>query len=192
MPEPNDNPPPTVPDQPEAKTPVRKTMPVVIALVVILGLIGIANLSSLLRGGKRAAPDASLPITRPASPNAQQVRSFETQQQLQAERDAQERQHQQEVAAAMQQLEAAQGVPGPEDANSPPMTAAQRAAIYGESPNGPIITSDASQARAEAKQRELAKEKLHQDAINSDTVAIDFEHTSAAAPSLTALPATKP
>jgi type IV secretion system protein VirB10 len=186
MPEPNDNTPATVPDQPEAKSPVRKTMPVVIALVVIMGLIGIANLSSLLRGGRRAAPASTLPITRPAAPNAQQVTSFETQQQLQAERDAQERQHQQEVAAAMQQLEAAQGVPGPEDANAPPMTAAQRAAIYGESPNGPIITSDASQARAEAKQRELAKEKLHQDAIDSDTVAVDFEHPSAAVPAAAA------
>src|SRR6185437_3996836 len=192
MPELNDNPPATVPDQPEAKAPVRKTMPVVIALVVIMGLIGIANLSSLLRGGKRAAPAGSLPVARPAAPNAQQVTSFETQQQLQAERDAQERQHRQEVAAAMQQLEAAQGVPGPEDANAPPMTAAQRAAIYGESPNAPIVTSDASQARAEAKQRELAKKKLQQDAINSDTVAIDFEHSSAAAPALKALPATKP
>ncbi len=182
MPELNDNPPATVPGHPDAKAPVRKTMPVVIALVVIMGLIGIANLSSLLRGGKRAAPAGSLPITRPAAPNAQQVTSFETQQQLQAERDAQERQHQQEVAAAMQQLEAAQGVPGPEDANAPPMTAAQRAAIYGESPNAPILTSDASQARAEAKQRELAKAKLQQDAINSDTVAIDFEHPSAPVP----------
>jgi type IV secretion system protein VirB10 len=66
------------------------------------------------------------------------------------------------------------------------MTAAQRAAIYGESPNAPIITSDASQARAEAKQRELAKEKLQQDAINSDTVAIDFEHPSATVPTPTA------
>lgn len=182
MPEMNDNPPATVPDQPEAKAPVRKTMPVVIALVVIMGLIGIANLSSLLRGGKRAAPVGSLPIRRPAAPDAQQVTSFETQQQLQAARDAEERQHQQEVAVATQQLEAAQGVPGPEDANAPPMTAAQRAAIYGESPNAPVITSDASQARAEAKQRDLAKAKLRQDAINSDTVAIDFEHPSAPIP----------
>ena len=191
MPEPNDNPPATVPDQPEGKAPVRKTMPVVIALVVIMGLIGIANLSSLLRGGKRAAPAGSLPVARPAAPNAQQVTSFETQQQLQAERDAQERQHQQEVAAAMQQLEAAQGAPGPEDAKAPPMTAAQRAAIYGESPNAPIVTSDASQARAEAKQRELAKKKLQQDAIDSDTVAIDFEHSGAAAPTVAASSATK-
>jgi type IV secretory pathway VirB10-like protein len=191
MPEPNDNTPATVPDQPEAKAPVRKTMPVVIALVVIMGLIGIANLSSLLHGGKRAAPAGSMPVTRPAAPNAQQVTSFETQQQLQAERDAQERKHQQEVAAAMQQLEAAQGVPGPEDTNAPPMTAAQRAAIYGESPNAPIITSDASQARAEAKQRELAKKKLQQDAIDSDTVAIDFEPSVAAVPIVTVPPPTK-
>ena len=32
MPEPNQNPPATVPEQPEAKPPVRKSMPVVIAL----------------------------------------------------------------------------------------------------------------------------------------------------------------
>lgn len=191
MPELNDNPPATVPDQPEAKAPVRKTMPVVIALAVIMSLIGIANLSSLLRGGKRAAPAGGLPITRPAAPNAQQVTSFETQQQLQAERDAQERQHQQEVATAMQQLEAARGAPGPEGAKAPPMTAAQRAAIYGESPNAPIVTSDASQARAEAKQRELAKKKLQQDAIDSDTVAIDFEHSGASAPTVAVSPATK-
>ena len=53
MPELNQNTPATVPEQPEAKPPVRKTMPVIIALVVIMALIGIANLSSLLRGNKR-------------------------------------------------------------------------------------------------------------------------------------------
>ena len=68
MPEPNDNPPATVPDQPEAKAPLRKTMPVVIALVVIMGLIGIANLSSLLRGGKRAAPAGACPSRAPPRP----------------------------------------------------------------------------------------------------------------------------
>jgi type IV secretion system protein TrbI len=178
MPEPNEIPPATVPNQPEAKPPVRKTMPVIVALVVIMALIGIANLSSLLRGNKKTAQAGAVPITRPAAPNAQEVHSFETQQQLQAERDAQERQHQQEMAAAMQQLEAAEGIPGPEGTSAPPMTAAQRAAIYGESPNAPVITSDASQERAEAKQRELAKERQHQNAIDSDTVAIDFEHGS--------------
>ena len=83
MPEPNQNSPATVPDQPEAKPPLRKSMPVVIALVVIIGLIGIANVSSLLRGNKKAAPASALPM-RPAAPNAQQVTSFEAQQQLQA------------------------------------------------------------------------------------------------------------
>jgi len=194
MPEPNDHTPATVPEQPEAKPPLRKTMPVIVALVVIMGLIGIANLSSLLRGSKRAAPAGSVPVARPAAPNAQEVNSFETQQQLQAERDAEERQHQQEITAAMQQLEAAEGIPGPEGASAPPMTAAQRAAIYGESPNAPLITSDASQEHAETAQRELAGEKQHQEAIDSDTVAIDFERpgTAAASSPVTVPLATKP
>ncbi len=56
MPEPNQNVPATVPEQPESKPPLRKSMPVVIALVVIIGVIGISNLSSLLSGNKRNAP----------------------------------------------------------------------------------------------------------------------------------------
>ena len=175
MPERNDNSPATVPEQPEAKPPLRKTMPVVVALVVIMALIGIANLSSLMRGNKRGASAANLPVSRPAAPSAQQVNNFETQQQLQAERDAQERQHAEEMAAAMQQLGASDGVPGPEASGTPPMTAAQRAAIYGDSPNAPLITSGASEQRAEAKQQELAKEKQALAAIDSDTEAIDFE-----------------
>lgn len=171
----NENSPATVPPQPEAKSPVRKGMPVVIVLVVIIGLIGLANVSSLVSGSKQKIAESSLPA-RPAAPNAQQVNSFETQQQLQAQRDADERQRQQEMAQALQQLQAEQRVPGPESASTPPMTAAQAAAIYGESPSAPAVTSDASQARAEAKQAVLAKEKLHQDAIDSDTEAIDFEH----------------
>lgn len=180
MPEPNENIPATVPEQPEAKPPLRKSMPVVIALVAIVALIGIANLSSLLSGNKKAAPASAMPM-RPAAPNAQQVTSFETQQRLQAQRDADERQHQQEMAAAMQQLQAEQGVPGPESAGAPPMTAAQRDSIYGNSPNAPQRTSNISEAQAEAKQKQLAKEKQQQDAINSDTVAIDFEHSSSTA-----------
>ncbi|MEG9433536.1 TrbI/VirB10 family protein [Terriglobus sp. ADX1] len=181
MPEPNQNIPATVPEQPEAKPPVRKSMPVVIALVVIIGLIGIANLSSLLSGSKKNAPASGLPM-RPAAPNAQQVNSFESQQQLQAQRDAEARQHQQELNAALQQLQQTEGAPGPEAAGAPPMTAAQRSAIYGDNPNAPKHTSEMSQAQAEAKQKQLAKEKQQQDAINSDTVAIDFERTTSAAP----------
>lgn len=185
MPEPNENAPATVPEQPEAKPPLRKSMPVVIALVVIIGLIGIANLSSLLSGNKKNAPTSAMPM-RPAAPNAQQVNSFESQQQLQAQRDAEARQHQQELAAALQQLQQTEGAPGPEAAGAPPMTAAQRSAIYGDSPNAPQRTSNVSQAQAEAKQKQLAKEKQQQDAINSDTVAIDFDRTSSATPATVA------
>ena len=180
---PSENPPATVPQQPEAKPPLRKSMPVVIALVAIVALIGIANFSSLVSGNKKAAPASALPM-RPATANPQQVTSFESQQQLQARRDAEEREHQQALAAAMQQLQAAQGVPGPD---GPPMTAAQRAAIYGDSPDTPTRTSEVSQAQAEAKQRELARQKQQQDAINSDTVAIDFEHPSGLAAPATAV-----
>ena len=177
----NESPAPTVPAEREIVAPVRKSMPVVIALVVIIALIGIANVSSLVSGKKKGAPVSALPI-RPASPNAQQISSFETQQQMQARRDADERQRQQEMAAAMQQLEAAQDTPGPEASTAPPMTAAQRTAIYGNSPNAPQHTSNASQAQAEAKQRVLVREKQHQDALNSDTVAIDFAHSAVVAP----------
>jgi len=68
------------------------------------------------------------------------------------------------------------------------MTAAQRAAIYGDSPNAPQRTSNMSQTQAEAKQKQLAKEKQQQDAINSDTLAIDFERTG---PSLAAAEVTQ-
>jgi type IV secretion system protein VirB10 len=176
MTEPNEKIPATVPEQPESKPPLKKSMPIVIALVVIIGIIGIANLSSLLSGNKKSAPVSTMPM-RPAAPNAQQVNSFESQQVLQAKRDAEERQHQQELAAAMQQLETAEGAPGPEAAGAPPMTAAQRDAIYGSSPNAPQRTSNMSEAQAEAKQKKLTKEKQQQDAINSDTLAIDFDRT---------------
>jgi type IV secretory pathway VirB10-like protein len=189
MPEPIQNTPATVPEQPEAKPPLRKGMPVVIALVVIVALIGLANISSLVSGNKKAAPASAIPM-RPAAPNAQQVTSFETQQQLEARRDAEERQRQQELSAAIQQLQEAQSVPGPEAADARPMTTAQRAAIYGDSPNAPDRTSEASQAQAEAKQKQLAKEKQEQDAINSGTLAIDFEHPSGTpSPAGVALPA---
>lgn len=173
--------PATVPAQPETTAPVRKSMPVVIALVVIVALIGIANISSLVSSKRRAAPVSSLPV-RPAAPNAQQISSFETQQQLQAQRDADERQRQQEMAAAMRQLQGTQDVPGPEAAGAPPMTNAQRAAIYGDSPAAPQHTSNMSQAQAEAKQKALEREKRRQDALNSDTLAIDFAQANTSTP----------
>lgn len=177
MPEQNPVAPATVPEQPESKAPLRKGTPVVVALVAILGLIGLANVSSLLWGNKRTAPASALPM-RPVSPSAQQVSNFETQQRLQAQQDAEERQRQQQIAAAMQQLQAAEAAPGPESAKAAPMTAAQRDAIYGSSPNAPQRTSNISEAQAQAKQKALAREKQKQDAINSGTMAIDFARPS--------------
>jgi type IV secretory pathway VirB10-like protein len=175
MPETNPNQAATVPQQPEATSPLKKSTPVIVALIAIVTLIGIANISSLVSGNKKAAPASALPM-RPASANPQQVSSFESQQQMQARRDADDRQHQQELAALQQQLQSEQSVPGPEAAGTAPMTAAQRNAIYGDSPNAPKQTSNVSQAQAEAKQKALVREKLHQDALSSDTVAIDFAH----------------
>ena len=180
MPDQTPNPPATVPAQREAAGPVKKSTPIVVALIVIVALIGIANISSLVGGKKRSAPQSALPM-RPSTANPQQVSSFETQQQTQANQDAANLQRQQQLAAEMQQLQAAQAVPGPEAAGTPPMTAAQRAAIYGDSPNAPARTSNVSQAQAEAKQKALEQEKVHQDAVNSDTVAIDFAHPTASA-----------
>jgi len=180
------NTPATIPEQPEAKAPLRKGMPVVIALVAILAILGITNVTSLLRGTKKTAPQSALSM-RPVSPNAQQVSSFETQQQLQAQHDAEEKQKQQELIAAMQQLQVAE-TPGPESANAVPMTTAQRDAIYGANPNAPQRTSNVSEVHAEAKQRALAQEKQKQEAINSGTVAIDFAHSGEASPSSTVVP----
>ena len=178
MTEQNPNTPATIPEQPDAKPPLKKSMPVVIALVAILAILGIANVTSLLRGNKKTAPTSALPM-RPASPSAQQVSSFETQQQLQAQHDAEEKQRQQELLAAMQQLQSAE-TPSPESSSAAPMTTAQRDAIYGGSSNAPQHTSNVSEAQAEAKQRALARERQRQDAINSDTMAIDFARSGEA------------
>jgi type IV secretory pathway VirB10-like protein len=185
MSEPNQTEAATVPQQPEAAGPVKKSTPVIIALIAIVAVIGIANVSSLLSGRKKQAPASALP-TRPSSANPQQVSSFELQQQMQARKDAEDQQRQQEIAAEMQQLQAAEAAPGPEATTVPPMTPAQREAIYGESPNAPRQTSNVSQAQAEAKQKALEVEKRHQEALNSDTVAIDFAHPNVSTPSAAA------
>jgi type IV secretory pathway VirB10-like protein len=182
MPELNQTPDATVPAQREAVGPVKKSTPVVIALIAIVALIGIANISSLVSGKKKSAPASALPM-RPSTANAQQVSSFETMQSMQARKDNDDRQRQQELAVEMQQLQQEQAVPGPEADGTPKMTAAQRDAIYGNSSNAPKQTSNVSQAQAEAKQKLLEREKVHQDAVNSDTVAIDFSHPSVVAPS---------
>jgi type IV secretion system protein VirB10 len=189
MPELNQTQAATVPPQREAVGPVKKSTPVVVALVAIVALIGIANISSLVSGKKKSAPASALPM-RPSTANAQQVSSFETMQQIQARKDADDRQRQQELATEMQQLQQQQAIPGPEADGTPKMTAAQRSAIYGDSPNAPKQTSNVSQAQAEAKQKVLEREKLHQDALNSDTVAIDFGHPTTAAPGTGQVPTT--
>ena len=185
----NQTPEATVPPQREADGPMKKSTPVVIALIAIVALIGIANISSLVSGKKKSAPASALPM-RPSTANAQQVSSFETMQQLQARKDADDRQRQQELAAEMQQLQQQQAIPGPEADGTPKMTVAQRSAIYGDSPNAPKQTSNVSQAQAEAKQKVLEREKLHKDAMNSDTVAVDFGHPATAAPVTGQVPTT--
>ncbi len=181
MPEPEQTPSPptppaTVPEQPVATAPLRKKFPLILVLAGIVLLFGLTNLFSLLTGGKKSqAPRSALPM-RPSTANPQQVTSFETQQSLVAQRDAAERQRREQLAAQLRQLRAEEQAltPGPEADNAAPMTPAQRTAIDGDSPNAPKRTSGVSEAQAEAKQRRLAREKQQQDALNSDTVAIDF------------------
>ena len=160
--------------QPVATAPLRKRFPLVLVLVAIVFLIGIANLSSLI-GGKGRGPQKSNLATQPATISPQQVRSYQAIQANEVKHDAEARQ-QAAVLGPNQQVPSLQesDVPGPEADNAAPMTAAQRQAIYGGSPNAPQRTSGASQAHAEAKQRQLAREKDHRDALNSDTLAIDF------------------
>ena len=105
------------------------------------------------------------------------VSSFQTQQTSQARQDAENLNRQQAIAAQLQQLRSEEALPGPEAEGASAMTPAQKAAIYGpNNPNAPRKTSGVSEAQAQAKQRTLTREKQRQDAINSDTVAIDFAH----------------
>ncbi len=128
MPETNQNPPATVPEQPEASAPINKTRPLLILLFIILLVFVI---SSVVTATKKAAPLKSQLTARPATANPQQVNSFETQQEQVAKKDQEEQQQQRAATAAL--LAAIQGAdaPGPEAAGAPPMTPTQRAAIYG-------------------------------------------------------------
>ena len=162
----------TVPAQPVSSPPFKKGFPFAIVLIVIVAIIGLANLTNLVSGKAKTAPKSAL-AAQPATISQQQVKSYQAIQANQMQRDAADRQTQaqtEQVLAAYQ----ANDVPGPEADAAAPMTAAQRQAIYGNSPNAPQQTSNASQGHAEAKQRALAREKERQDALNSDTVAIDF------------------
>lgn len=178
----------TVPGQPELNAPLRKRFPLIVGLAGIILLFGIVNAINLATRGKNSPPSrSSLPL-KPSTANPQQVTSFETQQQLQAQRDAQARTQQQQLADQLRQLQSEEQTftPGPEADTAPPMTAAQKLALYGDhNPDAPQRVSGRSEIQAEAKQRRLAREKQQRDAVNSDTVAIDFAHSASA-------PATSP
>ena len=162
--------PPTVPSQPENKAPLSKTRPLVYALIAFIALIFIANVVSMSK--KAAGPGGkSTMTTPPAAATHPQVVGFQTQQQLEAERDQQERMRQEQARAAA----AGPQTPGPEAESAPPMTAAQAHALYGAGPNAPQrATSAAAERHAQARQAALAREKHRADALNSDTLAIDF------------------
>ena len=171
MPEPIENAAVTVPFQPEPESPMKKKLPIIGGLAAVVLVVGISN--AHFGSNKGEAPKSVLP-QRPAAPSSQQVSSFQNMQALQASRDQAERDRQAQTMAQMQALQAQQAIPGPESDAAAPMTPAQRDAIYGNSPNAPKKTSNVSQVNAEGKQRQLARERQHQDALNSDTVAIDF------------------
>jgi type IV secretory pathway VirB10-like protein len=180
MPEPNQNPPATVPEQPEASAPINKTRPLLILLFIILSVFVI---SSVVTASKKALPHQSQLTARPATANPQQVNSFETQQEQVAKKDQEEQQQRAATAALLAAIQGADA-PGPEAPGAPPMTPAQRAAMYGSgNPNAPQATSQMSERQAQAKQVELAREKQRQDALNSDTVAVDFSQPTSEHPS---------
>ena len=162
---------PSVPDQPEAQASKRFNLKVVGGIGAVILVLGIANLHT----ATKQIPVANSAVMRPTSPNATQVNSFENQQRMLQQRDAEERQRREMLAAQNAQLASEQDVPGPESAGAAPMTKAQRDAMYGQNnPNAPQKTSTQSQAQAEAKQRQLERERQRQQALDSDTVAIDF------------------
>ena len=175
----------TVPQQPVAKPPIKKTMPIVLVLLGAVVLIGASTAYNALTSSnhKKEAAKSTLQ-TRPATADPQQVTGFQKQQALIAKNDAEQAQLQQAIAALQAQDH---GIPAPEADPSMPMTAAQSQAIYGGGPNAPRQTSGQSEAMAQAKQKAAEREKRRLDALNSDTVAIDFakpaEKPEAGAPS---------
>ena len=170
----------TVPAQPTTENNLKKSLPVIVGIGAVVLVIGLANVSHI--GGNAAKePARSSLAMKPTATPAGQVNNFEAQQRLQTQHDQAERERQAQLLAQMNQLQQEQAVPGPEGANAAPMTPAQKQAIYGSNnPNGPQKTSGVPEAQAQAKQRQLAREKAHQDAVNSDTVAIDFARSSTA------------
>ena len=167
----------TVPEQPEAQATKRINLTVVGGIAAVILVIGLAN----VRSATKQIPVANGAVMKPMSPNATQVKSFEAQQRMLQQRDAEERTRKELLAAQNAQLASEQAVPGPESASAAPMTQAQRDAMYGKNnPNAPQNTSGQSEAQAEAKQRRLERERQRQQAMDSDTVAIDFAKSAPA------------
>ncbi|AXC15977.1 Conjugative transfer protein TrbI (plasmid) [Acidisarcina polymorpha] len=160
----------TVPQQPVAKPPIQKTLPIVLVLLGGVLLIGISTVFNLIAGHKKEAAKSTMQ-TKPSTADPQQVSGFEKQQEQIAKNDQDNLQMQKALAALRAQD---QGAPGPEADPSLPMTPAQSAAIYGASPNAPRQTSGQAELEAQARQQAAERAKKREDALNSDTVAIDF------------------
>ncbi|MDE3104866.1 MAG: conjugal transfer protein TrbI [Acidobacteriota bacterium] len=161
----------TVPEQPEASTPLGRKQPLLILLFLILLVLVV---STVVNASRKAAPLKSQLTASPATANPQQVHAFEAQQQESAKKDQEEQVQRAAAAALLVQLQAEEA-PGPEAASAPPLTPAQRAAMYGvENPDAPRSTSPYSERQAEAKEAALARERQRQEARDSDTVVVDF------------------
>ena len=114
----------TVPQQPVAKPPIKKTMPIVLVLLGAVVLIGVSTAYNALTSSnhKKEAAKSTLQ-TRPATADPQQVTGFrEATAALIAKNDAEQAQLQQAIAALQAQDH---GIPAPEADPSMPMTAAQ-------------------------------------------------------------------
>ncbi len=174
----------TVPVTPSPRPPIGKTLPIVLALTGAVALIGVSTAYNVITGSghKQDAAKSTLPA-RPSTADTQQVSNFEKQQALLQKSDAEHAKLQQAMAAmsaqeqGMRAQEQAMGqpIPPPEADGTAPMTPAQSAAIYGSSANAPKQTSGQSEAHAQAKQKAADREKHRVDALNSDTVAVDFQ-----------------
>jgi type IV secretory pathway VirB10-like protein len=176
----------TVPQQPLAKPPIKRTLPIVLVLTAAVLLIGISTVyNAMTSAGRKKEAAKSALQTRPSTADPQQVKGFENQQALIAKND--ETQANLQKAMAMLQAQEKQ-IPAPEADSTSPMTPQQSAAIYGGSANAPRQTSNQSEALAQAKQKAADREKKRVDALNSDTVAVDFQ--SHPATPTTASPAT--
>ncbi len=170
----------TVPVVPSGKPPIGRTMPIVLMLTGAVVLIGVSTAYNVMTGSHKKEPAKSTLQSRPATADTQQVNSFEKQQALIQKSDAEHAQLQQSIANMEAQERGMQAqehgaIAPPEADGTAPMTPAQSAAIYGSSPNAPQQTSAQSEARAQAKQKAAEREKKRLDALNSDTVAIDFQ-----------------